>query len=74
MGCDIHFRVEKRIGGLWIPAEASVEPRNNWSPNFEEWYTDRNYTVFGALAGVRVHDVVPIAEPRGVPADLVISG
>lgn len=33
------------------------------------WYGGRNYQLFGILAGVRGDDV-PIAEPRGLPADL----
>lgn len=37
----------------------------------DEWYTDRNYALFGVLAGVR--DRPPhgsIAEPRGLPDDM----
>lgn len=69
MGCDIHLIVEKRIKGEWGRAEALVEKKHEWSSPYEEWYTERNYSVFGALAGVREHEVVPIAEPRGIPSD-----
>ena len=34
-----------------------------------EWYSGRNYELFGILAGVR-GDATPIAEPRGLPKDL----
>jgi hypothetical protein len=33
-----------------------------------DWYDDRDYHVFGVLAGVR-RDGPPIAEPRGLPGD-----
>lgn len=35
-------------------------------------YSNRNYAVFGLLAGVR-YDIKPIAEPRGVPEDASID-
>ena len=35
-----------------------------------QWYGNRNYEVFGVLAGVRGHDQEPIVEPRGKPDDI----
>lgn len=37
------------------------------------WWSDRNYPLFGILAGVR-GDGPPIAEPRGLPIDLGLEG
>ncbi len=34
------------------------------------WTSERNYQLFGRLAGVRDPDVEPISEPRGLPEDL----
>tara|TARA_R110000803_G_scaffold20201_12_gene52265 strand:- start:837 stop:1295 length:459 start_codon:yes stop_codon:yes gene_type:complete len=34
-----------------------------------DWFDERNYVLFGMLAGVR-GDAEPVAEPRGWPADL----
>ena len=60
MGCDIHFCVERRM------------PDGSWSAVMNrglEWEMDRNYELFGRLAGVRCRERV-IAEPRGIPADV----
>lgn len=35
-----------------------------------DWYHNRNYDLFGILAGVRRDSMPMIAEPRGVPSDL----
>lgn len=32
-------------------------------------YNERNYFLFGLLAGVRNYNVQPIREPRGIPED-----
>lgn len=58
------------------PDERYVEP----GKRRDEWYSDRNYTVFGVLANVRngsgfagvdTGDPLPIiAEPRGLPDDM----
>jgi len=57
MGCDIHMILESRIKGIWIydcdiPWQADI--------------TSRNYTFFGALAGVRYDGPAP----RGLPDDV----
>lgn len=57
MGCDIRIFVEyynHRVGQWGKPFEVEV---------------NRNYDMFGILAGVRSLDYEPIDEPRGVPAD-----
>lgn len=67
MGCDIHLRVEQRSAdGTWSPVP---DP-----------FDTRNYRLFSALAGVRNgygfagidtgDPITPIAEPRGLPADV----
>lgn len=39
--------------------------------DLQGWYHNRNYEAFAVLAGVRNRrDVTPIAEPRGIPADV----
>lgn len=59
MGCDIHAYVEKRVGDHWEALE------------FEIFEDGRSYSIFGFLAGVRNYSAVtPIAEPRGLPADV----
>ena len=79
MGCDIHVHVEKR-GDASLPWERVEDLVPN--PEFkyasedypqpervrDSWYRDRDYTLFGALAGVRSVGP-PISEPRGVPED-----
>ena len=62
MGCDIHGVVEyeEKIkhgdGSAWWSAIAIVD-------------LDRDYALFGALAGVRIADI-PHIEPRGLPSAL----
>jgi hypothetical protein len=57
MGCDIHMHVE-------------YQP---WTPNQGFWhfvdvsYTPRDYSLFGAIAGVRDTDIEPVAKPKGLP-------
>ena len=59
MGCDIHICVElQEYGGMWEPAILEHGA-----------YDTRNYAVFSKLAGVR-GDLLPIAEPRGLPKDV----
>ena len=83
MGCDIHLRVEKRGPEGWRPVEKMVPARY---PDFEgemepeRWFHQRNYDAFAILANVRNgrgfggeltgEGFDPIAEPRGLPADL----
>lgn len=58
MGCDIHAYAEVYTDNEWKPAACQ--------PVRETAFIWRNYTVFGALAGVR-RDIVPIIKPRGLP-------
>lgn len=58
MGCDIHSRAERRVGGKWqiIPGLAPFD-----------W---RSYGMFGFLANVRNYSAIPpLSEPRGLPDD-----
>ena len=63
MGCNSHLTIEVR--GL-------IEHRPD---NWEMWASDveecRDYRLYAAMAGVRIgaSNIVPVAEPRGLPAD-----
>jgi hypothetical protein len=57
MGCDIHLHAEVKIKGQWHHYSAAN--------------IDRNYDLFGKLAGVR-RDFTPIAAPKGLPQDLSV--
>lgn len=78
MGCDIHFFVEKRQpGGRWELVD-EIENRQEeygtaepcWgAKDYQGFYHDRNYFLFGILAQVR-RDVEPnFGPPRGRPDD-----
>jgi hypothetical protein len=58
MGCDIHLFVEKFIDNKWRMFGSSGA-----------FSIDRNYMLFGLLAGVRNRDIKPISLPRGLPSD-----
>ena len=78
MGCDIYFFVEKRQpGGRWeLVDEIEIENEQEeygtaepyWAPkDYQGFYHDRNYFLFGILARVR-RDVEPnFGPPRGRP-------
>lgn len=66
MGTDIQFNVEAR--GQDERWHAVPRPLRNGRR--VEFYSERNYTVFGVLAGVPEDDVDPISWPRGLPIDL----
>lgn len=57
MGCDIHAHVEIKINNTWH--------------HYNKIGLQRNYELFGKMAGVR-GDAKPIAEPRGLPPDLSV--
>lgn len=57
MGCDIHTHIEIRYKGKW---------EHYACPSI-----DRNYTLFGVMAGVRGKGPA-IVEPKGVPDDMSI--
>ena len=67
MGCDIHLRVEKQDReGNWVDGNLYNSERE-----VVEFYTGRNYRLFGILADVKdEHFLGPIAEPRGLPDDI----
>lgn len=71
MGCDIHAVAERRVGGVWTAVEDQVFPLDEWEQEYRcDPFHDRNYAVFGFLAGVRNYSgLAPIAEPRGFPKD-----
>ena len=56
MGCDIHAYIEEKTYRTWDSFTGELN-------------LDRDYRMFGALAGVRSGDE-PIIEPRGVPDDM----
>lgn len=58
MGTDIHLFVEHKVNKWKKVALPSIYAVNN-----------RNYMLFGALAGAR-SSVVPISKPKGLPIDL----
>lgn len=70
MGCDIHMYAERRVDGKWRPL---FEPVGDEYYGYE-WPVvtkDRDYDLFGVLAGVRNRHVPCITgEPRGLPCDL----
>lgn len=53
MGSDIHAYIDKKHGHYW--------------ENFCQLELDRDYKLFGALAGVRGCDIDPVVLPRGMP-------
>ena len=79
MGCDIHVHIEMQAaGGVWTRAEDVVpnpwyDPgetyRGNTPETYDDWYHNRNYRLFGILAGVRA-DAEPIEHPIGLPDDV----
>lgn len=71
MGCDIHAYVEKWDGEkwVWLDGELFDQPHKGIDKPWEP-FPWRSYCLFGFLAGVRRHDVPPIAECRGIPANV----
>lgn len=77
MGCDIHLFAELRNSETqeweYLPAPDDPRPyRFDWGqegglPGLKEWFEDRNYALFGMLAGVRDRSYPPVDEPRGIP-------
>lgn len=57
MGCDIHLHVEVRLAG-----------ESEWQ-HYAHPSINRNYALFGALAGVRFGEIEHIP-PRGLPNDM----
>lgn len=67
MGCDIHMVVE-----LFDWTGSGDSEKQRWSVVLNEAaaYGERNYALFGLLAGVRAVDMPLLAAPRGVPEDV----
>ena len=62
MGCDIHVCIQGRYDG-----------RSYWYDLALDFYVERHYPLFAAMADVRNHEeykINPVAQPRGVPTDL----
>jgi len=60
MGADIHGVWQYKIGDHWFTQGEIPD--------------DRNYALFGALAGVRNYqNITPIAEPRGLPFNFPVK-
>lgn len=78
MGCDIHFYLEVKEDDMWINKN-KVSINTDWDENLEypqsdivldSIYYDRNYLLFGVLAGVRDTTPQPISHPKGLPDDV----
>lgn len=85
MGCDIHFYTDKRVDGVWKPADAFERetPDEDHPKGYlfakSSYYNGRNYDLFAILANVRNGygfagcptgaGFNPIAQPKGVPED-----
>lgn len=70
MGCDIHMHVEHHTSAGWVRL---LPPPDSYQTDDKEWDWDRFYRSFAYLAGVRNYRepiVRPLAEPRGLPADV----
>ena len=69
MGCDIHLYREKKVNGKWVTAD------EGWNDEYgngvldvpwESRFTDRDYDLFGFLAGVRSEPEFRFKE-KGLP-------
>jgi hypothetical protein len=72
MGCDIHLYKEKKIGGSWVTADEWQEDKYEEGRKevpYEKRFTDRNYNLFGVLAGVRQEYPFSLT-PRGLPFNM----
>ncbi len=58
MGCDIHMLLQHKERGTWVDKEILN--------------IDRDYSLFGVLAGVRGTYEVAIDMPRGLPKDFIM--
>lgn len=62
MPCDIHCYVEYK------------SPKSDYWESFGGRFDlERDYDLFGRLAGLRRSSVAPLVEPRGIPNDLAFS-
>ena len=72
MGCDIHLYREKHVDGKWLAADkwSKDEDGDYLRVDYnDQYFTDRNYELFGLLAkGVRREHEFSFAK-RGLPFD-----
>jgi hypothetical protein len=74
MGCDIHIFSETKIEGKWVCNEpfevqdVGTEDEYIDVPYDQQFYSGRDYDLFGVLAGVR-HDSLQEFEVKGFPDD-----
>lgn len=80
MGCDIHLIVERKVGGAWelVTPDPKRTKYQDWLK--VNWDFPRSYDSFAIMADVRNgygtagvdtgNGFVPIAEQRGIPADV----
>ena len=59
MGCDIHGVFQAKMEDEW----ETINSPYNW---------ERDYQLFGYLAGVRDRNVYSLGEPRGLPEDFPV--
>lgn len=75
MGCDIHAYIEyQNKGGRWENVQGvwTAKRGARFGHKYDEstsGYLDRDYRMFGLLAGVRIPELVR-HEPRGIPEGL----
>ena len=79
MGTDIYpvVQIRKNDDSPWVSIHPCQEPhhRSDEGNGYDELDTilrDRNYALFGVLAGVRCPDIKPISNQRGIPKDFVV--
>jgi len=60
MGCDIHLYVQYR-------EKERADTKYDWWQGFGSNFGDRNYTLFGILAGLRDRNVKHSFDPKGLP-------
>jgi hypothetical protein len=72
VGTDIHDYAEIFHDGRWQYAGDNAFPTNEWDiERHSPFGAEREYNLFAFLAGVRNdRDIKPLAEPRGLPADI----
>ena len=70
MGCDIHMYLEKKKNGAWVPAQGFVKMYEDLGSDvpYPDRFTERDYHLFGFLAGVRAPEYQHF-EPKGFPPD-----
>ncbi len=79
MGCDIHVLIERRVNDKWervphrVPWREQYDGADPSTLLLPDAFDNRNYDLFGVLAGVRNgtwgEPNPPIAQPRGWPED-----